>query len=342
MELWFKPRPGMPTPTPPDWREQVLLMAGASRCSLRPAFRQTTAPARRGNHRARRPAAATRARRLGCTRAWAWGAAGLDYPRPTATSMRPARRSKASAATARRHSSRWLTSRASQSDSSASGAGGASCIDAIRRARRESRRAVGITDGRHPLSTPGRSQRRICRSSAGVDAPRRASPAVHRRARRTARRVDRRPWHVHGRGGCRPVIDARVARPARSTCRRRRLRSSPVISRSGSTAAATAGPNWPTFVQFADPQLHRRRPALSSLFRDHAVLQRDRPVRIWGWAQSGEGVSVSVAGSSVRTRADANGRWIATLPALKAGGPHTLSVRTDSGATTTSKDILHR
>jgi sialate O-acetylesterase len=101
----------------------------------------------------------------------------------------------------------------------------------------------------------------------------------------------------------------------------------------------TVGPNWPTFLSFAD-RYFSGKPLLSSLFRDHSVIQRDRPVHVWGWSLPGESVSVSVAGSSATARADAGGRWIATLPAMKAGGPHILSVRADSGATATSRDIL--
>jgi sialate O-acetylesterase len=101
----------------------------------------------------------------------------------------------------------------------------------------------------------------------------------------------------------------------------------------------TNGPNWPTFLSFAD-RYFSGRPLLSSLFHDHAVLQRDKPVRVWGWARPGESVSVSVASHSATARAGANGRWTATLPAMKAGGPHSLSVRSESGATTRSRDIL--
>lgn len=101
----------------------------------------------------------------------------------------------------------------------------------------------------------------------------------------------------------------------------------------------TNGPNWQTFLSFAD-RYFSGKPLLSSLFRDHSVLQRDEPVRVWGWSTPGDTVSVSIAGVSATARAASNGRWLATLPALEAGGPHTLSVRSESGATATSKDIL--
>ncbi|WP_099561094.1 sialate O-acetylesterase [Stenotrophomonas maltophilia] len=65
---------------------------------------------------------------------------------------------------------------------------------------------------------------------------------------------------------------------------------------------------------------------LHPLFRDHAVLQRDRPIAVWGHAGPGQPVSVTFAGQAVSTRADAAGGWQATLPRVAAGGPHTLEV----------------
>jgi len=65
---------------------------------------------------------------------------------------------------------------------------------------------------------------------------------------------------------------------------------------------------------------------LHAMFSDHAVLQRDRPVRIHGSAPPGETVRVELAGRRARARADGDGRWEAMLPALRAGGPHELLV----------------
>jgi sialate O-acetylesterase len=105
------------------------------------------------------------------------------------------------------------------------------------------------------------------------------------------------------------------------------------------TGGHTNGPNWATFLSFAD-RYFSGKPLLSSLFRDHSVLQRDRPARVWGWSTPGDTITVSIAGVTATARAESNGRWLARLPALKAGGPHILSVRAESGAVATSKDIL--
>ena len=81
-------------------------------------------------------------------------------------------------------------------------------------------------------------------------------------------------------------------------------------------------------------------PLLDEMFQDHAVLQRDRPIPVWGGARANEKLSVAVDGAAVATRADATGHWKALLPALPAGGPHVLTVSTDAGARRTVTDLL--
>ncbi len=77
---------------------------------------------------------------------------------------------------------------------------------------------------------------------------------------------------------------------------------------------------------------------LPALFSDHAVLQREAEVPVWGWAAAGEEVKVSVAGQSASAKAGADGRWLVKLKGLAAGGPHTLTVQ---GSTTIEvKDVL--
>jgi len=66
---------------------------------------------------------------------------------------------------------------------------------------------------------------------------------------------------------------------------------------------------------------------LPGVFGDHMVLQRDRPVRVWGWAEEGEKVAVAIDTQRAETVAGKDGRWSVTLGAMKAGGPHKLTVR---------------
>lgn len=71
---------------------------------------------------------------------------------------------------------------------------------------------------------------------------------------------------------------------------------------------------------------------LARLFGDHMVLQREMPVPVWGWAEPGERIEVSLGDHGARAQAEADGKWTATLPPLKAGGPHRLIVTGQLGS----------
>jgi sialate O-acetylesterase len=79
---------------------------------------------------------------------------------------------------------------------------------------------------------------------------------------------------------------------------------------------------------------------LAPLFGEHGVVQRDVPVKVWGTATAKEDVTVTFAGRATTARADASGRWMATLPAVSAGGPYVLDVRATSGAALSVPDML--
>ncbi len=89
-------------------------------------------------------------------------------------------------------------------------------------------------------------------------------------------------------------------------------------------------------IAAAQPQ----HPLLNAMFQDHAVLQRDRPIPIWGDAKPREQVTVSLNAVALRVRADSSGHWRAVLPAMSAGGPYSLRVRTRSGANQSISDLL--
>ncbi|WP_374012585.1 sialate O-acetylesterase [Pseudoxanthomonas koreensis] len=98
-------------------------------------------------------------------------------------------------------------------------------------------------------------------------------------------------------------------------------------------AVLVAAPWLPALAQQAPA------PLLHTMFQDHAVLQRDQPLRVWGLAPPGETVRIELAGRSASARAGADGRWQAALPALEAGGPHTL-VASAGKAQQTVSDLL--
>ena len=65
---------------------------------------------------------------------------------------------------------------------------------------------------------------------------------------------------------------------------------------------------------------------LPSLFGSHMVLQRDQEDRVWGRAEPGEDVTVSIGKQVKTTKAGPDGKWLVTLDPMPAGGPHTLTV----------------
>lgn len=62
-----------------------------------------------------------------------------------------------------------------------------------------------------------------------------------------------------------------------------------------------------------------------ALFTDHAVLQQNVKVPVWGTAKDGEKVTVQIQGQTVSTVAK-DGRWQVALAPLKPGGPLTLTI----------------
>ena len=68
---------------------------------------------------------------------------------------------------------------------------------------------------------------------------------------------------------------------------------------------------------------------LSEVFGEHMVLQRDRPLNVWGSATPGQTLTVELAGRKASTSVGAGGHWRVQLAPLPAGGPYRLRVSGD-------------
>jgi sialate O-acetylesterase len=86
------------------------------------------------------------------------------------------------------------------------------------------------------------------------------------------------------------------------------------------------------FVSSADVRLPK-------LISNGMVIQRDRPVRVWGWASPGEKISVAFQKKSFKTTAAADGTWNVSLAAMKSGGPHNMMIK-GNGQPIEIRDIL--
>ncbi len=77
------------------------------------------------------------------------------------------------------------------------------------------------------------------------------------------------------------------------------------------------------------------------LFGNHAIVQRSAATAIWGRAEPGEEVEVTLGTVSAKARAEADGWWLARLDTTSMGdGPFTLAARGASGSEARSEDIL--
>ncbi len=68
---------------------------------------------------------------------------------------------------------------------------------------------------------------------------------------------------------------------------------------------------------------------LPAILGDHMVLQQQRDVTVWGWADPEERVVVTATWADDargETAADAEGRWSVTLPTPEAGGPYEVAI----------------
>lgn len=74
---------------------------------------------------------------------------------------------------------------------------------------------------------------------------------------------------------------------------------------------------------------------LHNLFQSNMVVQRDKPVGLWGWADAGEKVTVTLAGKSETATAGKDRSWKVTFPAMPANAqPITVTVKGKSKALT--------
>lgn len=65
---------------------------------------------------------------------------------------------------------------------------------------------------------------------------------------------------------------------------------------------------------------------LPAIFSDGMVVQRDRPVTVWGTADAGEKINISFNKKNYSVFASDNGKWRIELPSMKAGGPYLMRI----------------
>ncbi|SDS10949.1 sialate O-acetylesterase [Mucilaginibacter mallensis] len=77
---------------------------------------------------------------------------------------------------------------------------------------------------------------------------------------------------------------------------------------------------------------------LPQLINDGMVLQRDAKIKIWGWAQPGEKITINFNHRKYTTTTKPNGEWQVESSAMKSGGPYTMDISASNHITI--NDIL--
>ena len=80
---------------------------------------------------------------------------------------------------------------------------------------------------------------------------------------------------------------------------------------------------------------------LGAPFRDHAILQREAEVPVWGWSKPGTEVTVEFAGQKKSASAGEDGKWMVKLAPLEASAEgRAMSIAEQGGKSATLNDIL--
>lgn len=80
---------------------------------------------------------------------------------------------------------------------------------------------------------------------------------------------------------------------------------------------------------------------LAAVFSDHMVLQREKPVTVWGWADPGEPVMVQFGAQVKKTTTDSSGNWTLSLNPMPASTePRTLTATGSKERSVSASDVL--
>jgi sialate O-acetylesterase len=75
-----------------------------------------------------------------------------------------------------------------------------------------------------------------------------------------------------------------------------------------------------------------------AFFSDHMVLQRGKKIAVWGWDVPGREVTIRLGSQSIVAKTESNGKFSASLPRMREGGPYQLSI--SGSSTKTFQDVL--
>jgi sialate O-acetylesterase len=79
---------------------------------------------------------------------------------------------------------------------------------------------------------------------------------------------------------------------------------------------------------------------LPAVFTDQMVLQRDRPIPVYGTSNTGDEVTVKFKGVVTKAKTNENGKWKMMLPSSKVGGPFQMKIIAKDTSITISNILM--
>ena len=84
------------------------------------------------------------------------------------------------------------------------------------------------------------------------------------------------------------------------------------------------------FLIFMSASLLAGKVELAHIFSDNMVLQREKPIKIWGTSNDSKTFEISFADVKKNVKPNKDGKWKVEFPAMTAGGPYQIAVQSDS------------
>lgn len=84
-----------------------------------------------------------------------------------------------------------------------------------------------------------------------------------------------------------------------------------------------------TFISFSSSAQNMANHTLrfAQLFSNHIIFQRDKPIKIWGYSKPNETIEIFFDTQKSVITANLEGKWMAELSAMPAGGPHDIKIK---------------
>lgn len=79
---------------------------------------------------------------------------------------------------------------------------------------------------------------------------------------------------------------------------------------------------------------------LPHIFSDNMILQRDKVLKIWGWADKNEKIQITIQRQTKNAKTDESGYWYVNLDPIPYGGPYQMKIQGNKNAITLNNILI--